>query len=107
MRTLLQPSRFSWRHIVIFLSVLAISASVATRTFHTACLNDATVQDGSSNAKHQHLDTDAFALNDPVPQLAMVLPVAAPHAPPPEPQYRTVEFIELLSNRPPPSLSLL
>ena len=94
-------------YVLILLAVLAISASVATRTFHAARTDSSGAYDGSAGAKHQLLDADAFVLADPVPQLTMLLPVAAPHAPPPELPFRTLELTESLFNRPPPSLSLL
>jgi hypothetical protein len=93
---------------VVLLAILAISVSVATRTFHGALLDHASVQTDQSHAMRQHLAADAFVLTNPVSNLStMLLAVVAPHAPPADPQVRTVELAESLYNRPPPSISLL
>lgn len=101
----MQRSQSSWRHLVILLVVLAISTSLATRTFHLSFIHP-TVVSHATHAKHQHLNADAIELARPVPSI-MLLPLAAPHAPPVEPQFRTVELTESVYNRPPPSQSLL
>ena len=93
---------------MVLLAILAISVSVATRTFHGTLFDHAQVQTDQSHAMRQHLAADAFVLTNPVSNLStMLLPVAAPHAPPTDPQVRTVELTESLYNRPPPSISLL
>ena len=102
----MQRSQFSWRHLVILLIVLAISANLATRTFHLAFVHP-TVKTHAAQAKHQHLNADALELTQPAPLSTMLLPLSAPHAPPAEPQFRTVELTESVYNRPPPSCSLL
>jgi hypothetical protein len=100
--------RIPWRTLVVLLAIFAISASVATRTFHGFYCNQPNAHSVQSDAKRQHLDADAFQLKDPICQIAtMLLPVPAPHAPPEEPQIRTVDLAESLYNRPPPSISLL
>lgn len=100
--------RISGRDAVVLLAILAISISVATRTFHFVAFDHPTVQADPSHALRQHLDADAVCLSKPVSNLAvMLLPVAAPHAPPADPQVRSVVLIESLYNRPPPVLSLL
>ncbi len=101
----MQRSQFSSRHLVILLLVLSISASLATRTFHLSFIHP-TVQSHATHAKHQHLNADAIELARPVPSI-MLLVQAAPHAPPIEPQFRTVELTESVYNRPPPPQSLL
>jgi len=93
---------------VVLLAILAISASVATRTFHAFDLYHPSVQTDPSRAMRQHLDADAVALAGPISDLGtMLLPVAAPHAPPAEVPVHTIIFTESLYNRPPPSISLL
>jgi hypothetical protein len=101
----MQRSQFSWRYLVILLVVFSISASLATRTFHLSFIQPTVLAHGV-HAKHQHLNADAVELARPVPSI-MLLPLAAPHAPPVEPQFRTVELTESVYNRPPPSRSLL
>jgi len=102
-----QALRFSWRRLVILVAVIAVVAGVATRTFHDSCVVHPTAQDDSPNAKHQHLDNDAFALAEPLPQVSNLLPAATPHAPPREFSVVSVEVPEYLYNRPPPDSSLL
>jgi hypothetical protein len=103
-----ENGRISGRSVVVLLAILAISVSVATRTFHGFDLYYASVQSAQSHAMRQHLAADAVVLAAPVSTLsAMLLPVAAPHAPPTDPQVRTVELTESLYHRPPPSISLL
>ena len=104
-----ESGRFSGRNVVVLLAILAISVSVATRTFHGFDLYHASVQSAQSHAMRQHLAADAVVLTAPVSTLStMLLPVAAPHAPPTDPQVRTVvELTDSLYHRPPPSISLL
>ena len=97
----------SWRNLVILLAVLSICVHVSTRTFHSISLNHPGVQAYPPHAKHQNLNLDAFELIHPVSPLAMLLPVAAPHAPPEKPHFRAVAFSDCLYNRPPPAFSLL
>jgi zona occludens toxin (predicted ATPase) len=99
--------RISSRKLVVLLAIFAICVSVATRTFHGIYLDQPSVQADPSHALRQHLAADAFVLTNPVLNLgAMLLPVAAPHAPPVEAQVRTFDLTESLYNRPPPSISL-
>jgi len=101
-------SRLSWRRVVVLLAIFALSASVATRTFHGFSHNQPTAHSDQENAKRQHLDADALQPSEPILDIVdLLLPVAAPHAPPTEPQLRTVDLIEALYNRPPPAISLL
>lgn len=103
-----RTSRISWQKLVILLAILAISASVATRTFHDFNYTQTSAHGDASNAKRQHLDADAYELIRPFSQLAeTLLPVAAPPAPPAEPNLRDAELVESLYNRPPPASSLL
>jgi hypothetical protein len=103
-----RKSRFSVRHVVVLLAVLAISASVATRTFHAFDLDHPSAQSDPSRATRQHLDADAVAFAQPVSDLGtLLLPVAAPHAPPAEVPVHTILFTESVYNRPPPPISLL
>jgi hypothetical protein len=103
-----EKSRFSCRHVVVLLAILAISLSVATRTFHGFSFDHPSVQSNASQAMRQHLAADAVVLTNPVSDLgAMLLPMAAPHAPPDEVPVHTLVFTESLYNRPPPSISLL
>jgi hypothetical protein len=67
----MQRSRLSWRHLVILLVVLAISANLATRTFHLSFIHP-TVQAHATQAKHQHLDADAFGVTRPLSHLTML-----------------------------------
>jgi hypothetical protein len=101
----MQRSQFLWRYLVILLLVSAISASLVTRTFHLSFVHP-TVQAHGVSAKHQHLDADALELTRPVPSI-MFLASSAPHAPPAEPHFCSVEKTGSLYNRPPPSQSLL
>lgn len=103
-----EASRFSGRHVVALLAILVISVSVPTRTFHGTLLDHASVQTDQSHAMSQHLAADAVCLTSPVSNLGtMLLPVAAPHAPPADPRVRTVKITGSVYNRPPPSISLL
>jgi hypothetical protein len=101
-------SRISWRKLVVLLAIFAIAASVATRTFHDINYSQTSAHGDPSNAMRQHLNADACELTKPFSQLsAILLPVAAPHAPPVEPDVRDAELGESLYNRPPPAISLL
>jgi len=101
-------NRFSVRQGLVLLAILAIFASVATRTFHGFAVDHPSVRTDASHAKRQHLDADAVVLTNPVSNLgAVLLPVAAPHAPPSEPRVHTVELTQSLYHRPPPPISLL
>ena len=100
-------SRPSWRKFVILLAVMLIFVHVSTRTFYGVSANNASVQAYPSHAKHQNLNADAFVLAHPVSPVSMLLPVAAPHAPPQELQIHVTQFTESLYNRPPPAFSLL
>jgi hypothetical protein len=103
-----ENGRFSGRHLVVLLTIFAISVSVATRTFHGFDLDHPSVESNPAHAMRQHLAADAVVLTKPVSNLgAMLLPVAAPHAPPVEVQIPTVELAQSLYNRPPPSISHL
>ena len=103
-----EDKRFSGRHVVVLLALLAISVSLATRTFHGVYFDHPVAQADPSHALRQHLDADAFVLTSPVlTWSAILLPVVAPHAPPIEEQIRTVQLTESLYNRPPPSTSFL
>jgi len=97
-----------WQRAVVLLAIFALTVSVATRVFHCIEVAHVSVHTDPSQGMRQHLAADAFVLVAPNARFAvMLLPVMAPHAPPVEPQIRTVEFDESLYNRPPPSLSLL
>ncbi len=97
-----------WRRLVVLLAILALSASLATRVFHEFDVAHASVHSDPSQGMRQHLAADAYVLVAPNARFAiMLLPVAAPHAPPAQPEIRTVEFEESLYNRPPPCISLL
>jgi hypothetical protein len=101
-------SRISWRSLVVLVAIFAISASIATRTFHSVSYMNPTAPADREGAKRQQLDDDAVEIKDPVLQTAAVLlPVGAPHPPPVEPQIQTVDFVEPLYDRPPPSIPLL
>ncbi len=94
--------------MVVLLAIFAITASIATRTFHGFYFDHPSVQTDSSHAMRQHLAADAVVLTNPISNLGtLLLCVSAPHAPPVEVQAHTVEFTESLYNRPPPSISLL
>lgn len=99
--------RFCWRKFVILLAVMAICVHVSTRTFHGISVSSPNVQAYPPHVKHQHLNADAFELVHPMSAVSMLLPVAAPHAPPEELQIHVVRFTESLYNRPPPAFSLL
>jgi len=103
-----ENNRASGRRVVVFLAILAISVSVATRTFHGFYVDHPVVQADPSHPMRQHLAADAFVLTNPVSNLSsLLLPVVAPHAPPVEAQMYGVQLTESLYNRPPPSISLL
>jgi hypothetical protein len=103
-----EKNRFSVRHAVVLLAIFAICVSVTTRMFHSFDFNHSSVHADPSHAKRQHLDADAFVVTRPVSTLGtMLLPVAAPHAPPADAQVPAFELTESLYNRPPPSISLL
>lgn len=99
---------FSWRQVVVSLAILALTVSIATRTFGGFHSAHPSVQASASQAVRQHLAVDAIGLTYPVWQFTfLLLPVAAPHTPPAEPDVHSIEFSESLYNRPPPSVSLL
>lgn len=98
----------AWRHAVVVLAILAIGLGVATRTIHQFSLQNPSAQAVPAHAMRQHLAADAVEITSPILPLAqMLLPVVAPHAPPAEPRVHSVEFSEVLYNRPPPALFLL
>ena len=100
--------RIPWRNLVVLLAVLAISVSVATRTFHGFSLDHPSVQADASHAMRQHLAADAFVLTHSVSSLgAMLIPAAASPVSPSEDLVHRFELTESLYNRPPPSISLL
>jgi hypothetical protein len=100
--------RFPARHVLVSLAILALSLSVTTRVFHGFGLALPSAQAYAASATRQHLAADAVELTSPfLPFAEMLLPVAAPHAPPAESTVYTVEFSEVLYNRPPPFSSLL
>jgi|ERR1700746_1342309 hypothetical protein len=103
----MQLSRPTWRKFVILLAVMAIFVHVSTRTFHGISATNPSVQGYPPLAKHQNLNADAFELVHPVSPVSMLLPVAAPHAPPEELQIHVARFTESLYNRPPPAFFLL
>ncbi|MGB9203806.1 MAG: hypothetical protein WCB94_07485 [Terriglobales bacterium] len=103
-----EKSRFSVRHVVVLLAIFAICVSVTTRMFHHFDFDHSSVHADPSRGMRQHLDADAFVVTRPVSTAGtMLLPVAAPHAPPVDVQIPTLELTESLYNRPPPSISLL
>lgn len=103
-----EKSRLSCRHVVVWIAILAISLNVATRTFNGFSFDHPSVQSNASQAMRQHLAADAVVLTNPVSDLGtMLLPVAAPHAPPDEVPIHALIFTESVYNRPPPSISLL
>jgi hypothetical protein len=103
-----EKKRFSVRHVVVLLAILAICVSVTTRMFHSFDFDHPSAHADPSHAMRQHLDADAFVVTRPVSIVGtMLLPVAAPHAPPVDVQVPTFELTESLYNRPPPSISLL
>lgn len=104
----MQTRRLSFRRVVILLAIIALTMSVATRVFHDLDVARVNVHSDPSQGMRQHLAADAFTLVAPNARFAiMLLPVAAPHAPPAEPLVRTVDLEESLYNRPPPCISLL
>jgi hypothetical protein len=99
--------RISWQRIIVSLAILALTVSVATRTFHGFYPEDPSAQSSPTHTMRQHLAADAVEVTNPVLHFAsLLLPVAAPHAPPSEPKICSVEFSKSLYNRPPPSVSL-
>ena len=98
----------SWHIGIVLLIVLALCTSVSTRTFQCTATSHSSAQSYPSHAMRQHMATDAAVFEKPVSGVAdALLPVAAPHAPPAELEIRSVEFLESLYNRPPPSFFLL
>jgi hypothetical protein len=101
-------SRISWRKVVVLLAIFAFSASVTTRTFHGVSNLNPTAPADQQAAKQQQLDDDAIEIKDPVLQtVAVLFPTGAAHPPLIEPRIRTVDIVESLYDRPPPSISLL
>lgn len=100
-------STFSWRHIIILVAVFALSASLATRTFTGIHLEHPTLKADPADAMRQHLAADASVFTNPISSIGVMLPAAAPHAPPAEVRVITVELSDPLYNRPPPSFSIL
>jgi hypothetical protein len=98
----------TWRHVIVFAAVLALIGSVATRTFQGFCFEHPTTHADAGYKKYQRLSCDAVEPVTRVTNMAtMLLPVAAPHAPPADPVLRDAEFFDALYNRPPPSAALL
>jgi hypothetical protein len=97
-----------WRHVVVLAAILALIACVATRTFQGFCFEHPVTHADAGHKKDQRLSSDAVEPIAPVTNMAtMLLPVAAPHAPPAQPVLRDTEFFDALYNRPPPSAALL
>ena len=102
-----ETSRFSGRPVVVLLAILAISASVATRSFHGFYLDHPSVHAHPSHAMRQHLAADAFVPPNATLTPVANLPVATPNPLPVDVRVHTVELAESLYNRPPPSIPLL
>jgi hypothetical protein len=91
--------------LVILLSVSALTASLATRTFHLKLFDCITVQSNSPQAVRQHLDRDATQWASPVPKFGPLqtstfhlnLATAGPYLP-------KLILDENLYKRPPPFL---
>lgn len=93
-----------WRALLSVAAILALSASLGTRTFHVTIPHSVSVQSDSTAAVHQNMDGDAFQWVAPV-LVFSVLPAPSfyPRVAPAGPPLPSLNFDETLYNRPPPS----
>ncbi len=97
------------RHSVFFLTVgcliiLALTLSVATRTFHLSVPHGVTVQSNAAQGMRQHMDSDAAQWVPPIQQHTIYEAVSFyPRVAPAGPPLPSQLFAESLYNRPPPS----
>jgi hypothetical protein len=95
----------AWHVLVVVLAILALTVSLATRTFRLTIPHAVTVYDGSAQATRQHMDRDAASWIPPVPVLTTLqAPVFYPNVAPAGPPLPKLLFEEGLYNRPPPSV---
>lgn len=99
-------TRFStWRNLLLGVAVLGLIVGLATRycDLGPSVSTTAAVSSGA-NAKHQHLDRDAFEWTPQVSDFSIfVLFVCARHAPPAAEPLLVAHLDDSLYNRPPPA----
>lgn len=97
------PPKFL-RVAVVVLAIVALTGSLATRTFHGTVDQNQRFESGASQATRQHLDRDAVSWFAPVVRSVFFdLPTFYPRVAPAGPPVRALLLEENLYNRPPPS----
>lgn len=92
------------RIATVALAIVALTGSLATRTFRATVCQDSCVQSAVSQAMRQHLDRDAAAWSAPVVYYSVVdAPTFYPRVAPAGPPVRAQFLEQKLYNRPPPS----
>jgi hypothetical protein len=93
------------RALLLCLVVLGLLVGLATRYSGTAeSPGTATAASASSNAKHQHLDSDAIQWTPSISDFGFfVSSVCSRHVVPSTEPLRTIHLADPLYNRPPPS----
>ena len=98
------PGRTNWLVPVVALAVLALTVSLATRTFGVALPHRVTVHEVSAQGTWPHMDRDSVVWVPPVPILTTLqAPTFYPHVAPAGPPLPSLFLEESLYNRPPPS----
>jgi hypothetical protein len=98
----------SWRTAVVLLIALTLSFTVAMRFLDRAPVSHPSAQSSPSRAMRQHMAADATFFERPsFVDADVILPVEAHRTLPEVPHVSSVELLDSLYNRPPPSLSLL
>jgi len=102
--TLLSGKRYHWWQLaVILLAVVALTGSLATRTFNVQITNSRAAKAVSADSVRQHMDRDAVGWMSPAPRVVTLhLPVFSPHLPSPESRPQRLLLEENFYNRPPP-----
>lgn len=100
-----QATSARWRGVVVFVCILAIGFSLATRTTVPQPAAAGTkAQAQLDSPGHQHLDGDAEVWLPPVVLVLLLEPSSSyPRIAPASPPVLSVFFEDALSNRPPPS----
>jgi hypothetical protein len=97
-----QPT--GWFAVVLFLSVIALAANVATRTSVPTLSHGTSIESQASPSVRQHMDSDGVEWVPPVAPVAIFEAVSFyPRISPAGPPIPSLFFETTLYNRPPPS----
>jgi len=99
-----QNQRSRWCWLVIVLAIVALSCSLATRTFRLSASQNISVHSAASQGMRQHLDRDAVRWIPPVRTLiSLESPTFYPRVAPAGPPLPVLLLDSPLYNRPPPA----